>query len=356
MEHSEKAGKMDETGYLCVDSYTSTLVGTRALATAFELGLIDLVLTEKEVGREYIMVRLGIDRHGLELLLGTLLASGVFEERGWEERDGGLAFTEGFSRALEYRDLMEVRAGFSNLCALDLINHFTALVKDPDLFMGSAQLFKLFDYGHALAPGQENLERTRTWVKITTTLTKYEAGVVMKHHDFSPYKRILDIGGNSGEFVLLICRGYPEMRGTVFDLPLVCEIGRQHVAGEPEAERIEFVGGDALSDELPGEYDAVTFKSVLHDWPDDAAARFIRRAARSVKPGGTLLIFERGLLDLAGQGVPYHLVPYLLFTRFFRSPALYVNELTDLGFEDVTVKTVELETPFYLVIGVKGRE
>ena len=128
------------------------------------------------------------------------------------------------------------------------------------------------------------------------------------------------------------------------------------MAGEPEAVRIEFIGGDALSEELPGEYDAVTFKSVLHDWSDDAAARFIRRAARSVKSGGTLLIFERGPLDLSGQGIPYHLVPYLLFTRFFRSPALYVNELKDLGFEDVTVKTVQLETPFFLVTGVKARQ
>ena len=164
MEPSEKAGKMDETGYLCVDSYTSTLVGTRALATAFELGLIDLVLTEKEVGRDYLMGRLGIDRQGIDLLLSTLLASGVLEEK-----DGNFSYSRGFLEALEYRDLMEVRAGFSNLCALDLINHFTALVKDPDLFMGSAQLFKLFDYGHAVTPGRENLERTRTWVNITTT-------------------------------------------------------------------------------------------------------------------------------------------------------------------------------------------
>ena len=124
---------------------------------------------------------------------------------------------------------------------------------------------------------------------MTTTLTKYEAGVVMKHHDFSPYGRVLDIGGNSGEFVLRICREHPEMAATVFDLPQVCEVGRQHVSGEPESARIDFIGGNALSDTLPGGFDAVILKSILHDWPEAAARRFIQRAGECVVPGGTLI-------------------------------------------------------------------
>ena len=58
-------------------------------------------------------------------------------------------------------------------------------------------------------------------------------------------------------------------------------------------------------------------------------------------------------MDLSGGDIPYHLVPYLLFNRFFRPPFLYVDELTSLGFENVEVRTVELETSFSLVTAIK---
>ncbi len=347
---SERTTTGDETGYLCVDRFTSTLVGTRALATAFEVGFVDLLLEEKTAGRSLLSDRLKIDGQGLDILLSVLTRSGVIEEN-----NGTVVFTEQFRKALEYRDLMEVRATLSHLCALDLIDHFTSLIKDPDRFLGSTRLFRLFDYGHATVPGSENLERTRNWVRMTTTLTKYEAGVVMKHHDFSRYSRVLDIGGNSGEFVLRICREHPEMMSTVFDLPQVCDVGRQHVAGEPESGRIDFIGGNALTDTLPGEFDAVVLKSILHDWPEAAARRFIQRAGECVVPGGIVIIFERGPLDIGGSDIPYHLVPYLLFARFFRTPELYVDELAGMGFEDVRIERIELEMPFFMVTGVKPR-
>ena len=345
---SERTTTGDETGYLCIDRFTSTLVGTRALATAFEVGFVDLLLEEENAGRSLISDRLKIDGQGLGILLGVLTRSGVIEES-----NGTVALTNRFRNALEYRDLMEVRATLSHLCTLDLIDHFTSLIKDPDRFLGSTRLFRLFDYGHATVPGSENLEKTRNWVRMTTTLTKYEAGVVMKHHDFSQYSRVLDIGGNSGEFVLRICRAHPEMMSTVFDLPQVCDVGRQYVAGEPESGRIDFIGGNALTDALPGGFDAVTLKSILHDWPEAAARRFIQRAGECVVPGGTVLIFERGPLDVGKSDIPFHLVPYLLFARFFRTPELYVDELTRMGFKDVKIEMIELDMSFSMVTGTR---
>ncbi len=65
---------------------------------------------------------------------------------------------------------------------------------------------------------------------------------------------MLDVGGNSGEFVLQICRKNPAILATVFDLPLVCEIGLEHIQPQPEADRITFVKGNAVYDNLPTGY------------------------------------------------------------------------------------------------------
>ena len=190
-------------------------------------------------------------------------------------------------------------------------------------------------------------------MKLTTALTKYEAGAALHHYDFGTHRRMLDIGGNSGEFVLRLCKGHPELRAAVMDLPVVCEFGQDHILPEPERDRISFVPGNALTDPIPGGFDLISFKSMLHDWPEIDAVRFVDRAAEALEPGGTLLIFERGPLDFAAGSPPLSLLPILLFARSFRGPSLYEEELEALGFADIEVRDVELETCFFLLTARK---
>jgi ubiquinone/menaquinone biosynthesis C-methylase UbiE len=163
----------------------------------------------------------------------------------------------------------------------------------------------------------------------------------------------LDIGGNSGEFVLRICKNYPNIHATVLDLPLVCQVGLEHLRSEPEAERISFIKGNALADELPKDFDLISFKSMLHDWPENEAKQFITKASQSLQPGGTLLIFERGPIEVNETPLPYSMIPFLLFFRSFRSPAVYKEQLETLGFQDIGIQRIDLEMPFYLVTAKK---
>ena len=88
-------------------------------------------------------------------------------------------------------------------------------------------------------------------MRITTTLTRYEALACLDLYDFGRHQRMLDVGGNSGEFVLQAVRRHPALRGAVLDLPLVCEIGMEHVLGEPECARIGFINADVRADPMP---------------------------------------------------------------------------------------------------------
>lgn len=284
---------MEEHEYLCVDDFMKTLVDARALASAFELGLIDYVFQNPGVHLDDLKSAARSDERGLRFLLDLLAANHVIEEN-----NGEIKLTQSFLRALKFRDLLEAKLEFANFVAPDVVDHFTTLIHSPQQFGQDSRTFELFCYGRSLEFSPENFQLTKRWVRITTALTKYEAQVCLRHHDFSRYRRMLDIGGNSGEFVLRICRKHPGILGTVFDLPVVCDVGLEHIRSEPEAGRITFMKGDALMDPLPEGFD---------------------------------------------------LIPFLLFFRSFRSPEIYIEQLGASGFHPIDVRKIDLETPFFLV-------
>jgi SAM-dependent methyltransferase len=334
-----------------VDAFLEHVAHARALGSAFELGLVDHLAARDGETVQALRAVLGGDGRGAELLLPLLAGCGVIELG-----DGRAALSPAFRRALRYRDLLEAKLEFAHLALPDLMQLFSVMLRSPEEFRRRARIYDLFSYGRCLEDTPENLDRTRWWMRFTTVLTRYEAGACAARHDFSRYRRMLDIGGNSGEFALQVCARNPRMTATVFDLPLVCRIGEEHVRRRPESSRIQFLPGDAFTRPVPAGHDLITFKSMLHDWPDDAATQLIHRASRSLEPGGTVLIFERGRLGQSPTLVPYSMIPVLLFAPAFRSPALYVDALRACGLRDVVVQQVDLDMPFSLVTASKPAE
>ena len=332
--------------YLCVDAFLQDIAGARSLGTAFELGLIDRIgrqggLTFEELGKAA-----RIDTQGLALLLGLLRQNRVVEDDG-----GRIRLSLQFQKAMEYRDLLEAKLLFTQVAVYDFARLFTSLWQNLRSSSSAPGSSDFFGYNRCSEQTLEARTLTARWMRITTALTRYEAQVCFRHHDFSRYRRVLDVGGNSGEFMLQACRRFGYLRATVFDLPLVCELGRAHVERWPEGSRIEFVTGDARQDDFPGDYDLICFKSMLHDWPDPEAESFLAKAVRSLKPGGRLLIFERSTIADGCPPYSYAAIPLTLFFRCYRSPAWYADKLECLGLRDVRIEPIDLDMRFGLVTG-----
>lgn len=337
-----------EFEFLVVDEFMRDAIGARVLKTAFELKVIDHLMERHPESFEELGRISTADAQGLQFLLDMLIGAGVVEAR-----DGGYGLTARFRIAMRYRDLLETRLDFAGYLSSDYVEYLTGLVVDPAGFMRKARLFQLFDYRRATEPTVENYQRTRTWMRLTSTLTRYEAQAALRVQDFSGVRSLLDIGGNSGEFALQLCRRHPGMHATVMDLPLVCDVGQEHVLPEPERDRIAFLKADLRSDPVPDGHDMISFKSMLHDWPEDVAAEFLRKAAASLEPGGTLLVFERGPMDFRAGTPPFSAIPTLLFFRSYRPASFYAARMEGLGLADVQVREIALETPFFLVSGRK---
>jgi SAM-dependent methyltransferase len=320
-----------ELDYLCVDQFLTHFLATQALGTAFALGLIDRL---ERGGPPDVP---GAHPKMLRTLLGLLRENGVL---------AGDTLSDGFRRALSFRELLLAKIDFANLAASDLLRGFPALIRQPAEFMQQSDMFRLFAYGRGVDPTPENLRHTAQWMNITTALTRHEAAVALNRHDFGAHRRMLDLGGNSGEFALQACRRHPPLHATIFDLPVVCEIGRRHIAHEPEAPRLNFVAGNALRDPLPADHDLITIKSVLHDWPDAEAAVLLARAREALAPGGTLLVFERCAAPVSAAD--YAACAHLPFAHCYREPEHSRALIEAAGFHFTSFQIVQLETPFIL--------
>ncbi|MCK4841023.1 MAG: methyltransferase domain-containing protein [Methylococcales bacterium] len=334
--------------YLCVDDFLHTFMDTQSLKCALEMGLIDYLSEQTTATKAGIQKHLCSDHAGAELLINTLLANKVVDNN-----KQGLQLSPQFIIALRYRDLLEAKIEFIDLIAPDVANLMTPFIQDPGSFMRDSSIFDLFGYQRCFESTEENVRLTKRWMHFTSAYTKYEARVCMEFHDFSSYHKMLDIGGNSGEFLVQICKQHPILQGTVVDLPVVCYIGQERVSSETEANRIEFIKCNALIDPLPKNFDVLSFKSFLHDWPEQAVEDFINRASQCLKPGGTLLIFERAAIQLDSNKILYSMLPMLLFLRSFKKPELYTALLTNAGFEQISVQQVNLEMPFFLITAKK---
>lgn len=334
--------------YLVVDRYMHGVIEAGALRTAFELRLIDLLAERGPQPLEQLLQTTGCDPQGLRFLLDLLTANQVLQTR-----DGQAALHPGFATALRFRTLIETKLEYAAFMLADFGTLFPAMVANPQRFARHARVFQLFDYARALEPTPANLHHTQGWMRLTSALTRHEAAVALALHDVSRHRRLLDVGGNSGEFALQACRRHPALQAVVADLPVVCRVGQEHVLAHPEGQRIAFLPLDLRQAALPPGFDLISFKSMLHDWPLDEATAFLAKAVQALAPGGTVLIFERGPLEVRTATPGFSALPVLMFYRSYRSPGTYMKVLQALGMTELRCLHLTLDTPWFLVTARK---
>jgi acetylserotonin N-methyltransferase len=117
---------------------------------------------------------------------------------------------------------------------------------------------------------------------------------------FTRPMRLLDVGGGVGSFSIALALNHPEVRCVVLDLPQMEQTARQWIERYRLGDRVDFIGTDMFGDWPRGQYDAVVFSNVLHNWPD-RRSELLAKAFAHLPSGGRLLVQEV-LLDDAKDG------------------------------------------------------
>jgi demethylspheroidene O-methyltransferase len=120
----------------------------------------------------------------------------------------------------------------------------------------------------------------------------FVADDILAAYDFAQHRRILDVGGGEGAFLLRVAAQAKAPALTLFDLPAVAARAQVRFEAEGLGPRASTFGGDMHRDALPGGADLVTLVRVLHDHDDAAVRALLARIRACLPPGGTLLIAE----------------------------------------------------------------
>jgi SAM-dependent methyltransferase len=143
---------------------------------------------------------------------------------------------------------------------------------------------RFFDYldGHA--------EDAALFNAVMTQGVAWSSPALLAAYDFSRFERLVDVGGGEGGLLRDILSSTPGLRGVLFDLPQAVARAPQVLTGEIAA-RCEIVAGNFF-DSVPEGADAYLMKGIIHDWPDEDAAKILRNTRRAIRNGGTLLLVE----------------------------------------------------------------
>lgn len=132
--------------YLCVDEFLLTLSAARTLHSAFELGVIDPI-SESSRNCPQLKTTTACNDTSLRLLLQLLICNTVVRRT-----NSTYVLTDNFTRALQFRELLEATLTFALAVAPDVITLFTLLLHDHHQFMRKATVFSMTDYSNCLIP------------------------------------------------------------------------------------------------------------------------------------------------------------------------------------------------------------
>ena len=108
--------------------------------------------------------------------------------------------------------------------------------------------------------------------------------------DLSPFKRLLDIGGATGTYIMAFLEKNPEMTAVLFDLPHVIPMAEKRLEAKGLLKRVELVSGDFSEDELPKGCDLALLSAIIHQNSPRENLDLYGKIHRALVPGGKLLI------------------------------------------------------------------
>jgi len=101
---------------------------------------------------------------------------------------------------------------------------------------------------------------------------------------------LLDVGGASGTWTIKFLRAVPEAKATLFDLPEVIPMAKEHIAKAGLTDQVEFVEGDFYTDDLPTGADFIWLSAIAHQNSRQQNQQLFSKLYTVLENGGKLVL------------------------------------------------------------------
>ena len=135
-------------------------------------------------------------------------------------------------------------------------------------------------------------EAERQFNRLMTAMSEHSIPAILGAYDFSPFRRVVDVGGGRGHLLAAILDANPAARGVLFDQPSVVEDARAYLQERGVLDRCELVGG-SFFETVPADGDLYVLKAIIHDWPDEPSRRILTACRQVMGAPARLLLVER---------------------------------------------------------------
>jgi O-methyltransferase/methyltransferase family protein len=248
-------------------------MASKFLFAATEAGLFE-TLAEAPAALEELASRMGLPRRTARILVDAMVALGFVEREGDRYRNGAVA--EAFLAGRGPMDLRDFVSFWNRLS-------YPRWGKLEEALTTGQQLFGELEF---------TKEEQVIFSKGVAAFTTGAAMAMAATYDFKRHRRVIDVAGGTGNFLVVLLGQHPHLEATLFELPGAAAVARQTIAASSVAARIKVAEGDIFKDPLPAGHDAVILANVVHLFGPDRVLEMLRRVRKRVPDGARLLLAD----------------------------------------------------------------
>ena len=225
----------------------------------------------------------------------------------------------------------------------DMIRHHDVLYRDlsdPVAFFRGETETELADFWPYVfgAGAAHDPETAARYSRLMADSQQLVAQDTLDAVSLSGVRRLLDVGGGTGAFLIAAGSRHPHLFLDLVDLPSVVTAARPGFAAAGLADRLTVHGLSFRDEDLPRGGDAISLVRVLYDHGDDTVRALLARAHGALPEGGRIVISE----PMSGGDAPersgdayFALYCMAMRTGRVRSAPEIADLLTEAGFRQV---------------------
>ncbi|MBW7990826.1 MAG: methyltransferase domain-containing protein [Planctomycetes bacterium] len=313
----------------------------KTLTVAAELDIFTIIAESGPLGVEEIAEKVKIQSRPAEMLLNACVSLGLLEKEDKKYRNASV--TDKFmvkGKPTYFGDIIIMLGTreydtWSNLKEAVQANKpvspdIVGLTATPE----SARQFTKAMHNNAIAPA----------IALSSLI------------NFSRFTYLLDLGGGSGAYSIMITKKYPNLKAIVFDFPYVCEVAQEYIDKIRASSNVTTRSGNFWMDEFPEDADVVLLGQVLHSF-SEKKNRILLQKIHDYLPKGGMLIITEFLLNQDKTGPVFATLFGLNMLTASQDGKTYTGKeirqlLQGAGFVDIKSQ-VPLSGPHSVIYGIK---